>query len=1709
MRKLCLLSTLLLALLLCGQRISAQDFSNKGKDFWVAYGYHQIMNAGNQQQMVLYFVTDTVTTTVTVSIPGVGYSQTYSNIPPNTVFTSNPIPKTGAQDARLLAESTAPENKGIHVTADHPVVAYAHIYNSSVSGASILFPTNVLGKEYYSINYTNISNSANANCWFYVVACDTGRTTVEITPSAPTINHPAGVPFTVTLLQGQVFNVMGQFNNTTLKGVDLTGSKVQSISTVNGACKKIGVFSGSGRISITCDGANSSSDNYMVQAFPKQAWGKKFLTVCAGGNQNHNFFRICVSDPTAVVTVNGAPIAVPLQSNFFYDLPITTAPQAIVSDKPVTVAQYLTSQGACGNGTPGDPEVIYLSPVEQNINKVIWNATPNFSISQHYINIVIPNNLGAIGTFKLDGNRLPAIAFTAHPADPNYAYTIQNVSAGQHIVESDSGFNAIAYGFGNAESYGYNAGTNIRDLNQFITISNPHAAVNFPATCKGASFYFTMTFPYEPTALQWVFGTALNAMGIADVTINNPIPSSTVILNGKTLYQYRLPLPYTINTVGTYPIRVIAQTPTPDGCGGEQEVDYDLQVFDTPVAEYNFNTNGCVTTPVAFTDNPQSTSGRNVTEWYWNFGDPNSTSNIANPSHTFPGPGSYNVKHTIVTDVGCESDTLTKVVTIGNLPVAGFTTSAALCEGKDITFTDISTVAPGNSLAKWTWDFGDGSGQVVVFTNAAQVHRYTTAGTYTATLKVETSAGCASLLFSKTFTVYVNPVANFNQPSVCLPAGNAQFNDQSTISDGTQNQFTWAWDFGDGGTSVQQNPLHIYATSGPFSVVLVVTSNHGCTDTKTQSLTTVYPEPQAIFTYSPEVCLGSPATFTDNSNAPNSSIAAWAWDFGDGGTSVLQNPSHTYATAGTFTVTLKVTSAAGCQTVTNIASHNVIVDQLPVVSFTNSNPVCEQSNLLFTSTSVPNGGVFTTYNWSVNASAQPGNAPTMNYTPATPGNYNISLSVTTDKGCSNQFARSVTVNPKPVASFNLPSVCLPSGQASFSSSSTISDGTQNLFTYAWDFGDGGLANTANPVHTYTGTGPYNVSLTVTSNHGCTDDSIRLMNTIYAEPQAAFTTVNEVCLGGSVGFIDNSVPGSGTINAWSWNFGDGNTSNQQSPSHTYATAGSFTVTLNVTTSNGCSTVTKFATKTVVVNPLPTVDFSASLPGCERRNVLISDLSAANAGSLVNWNWNYGDGGGNVVLNSATPFNHVYNTTGNYVVSLFVESDKGCVSPVKTKTVTINATPKAGFSIPAVCSSDLLAPFTDTSRVAAGSITAWEWNFGDPNANAGNPNSSNLQNPTHHFAVAGPYSPTLIVTTNNGCKDTIQQNMIVNGSPTAGFTVQNSTVLCSNKDVVLADGSSVDYGSLIRLEVYWDYANDPTIKTVDNSPVAGKTYAHTYPEFGTPASKTYTVRYVAYSGINCVSTLTKTVTVLATPSLQFSPVTPVCSSEPAFQLNQAVLTNGLPGSGVFSGTGVSSTGLFNPSVSGSGAFVIRYTFTGTNSCSNYVEQTVGINPTPVANAGPDRFVLQGGSATLSPAQNANFPVTYQWSPIIALNNPNVPGAIVTPTDDITYKLTVTSDKGCSSTDFVFVKVLKTPQVPNIFSPNGDGVHDKWEVPYLGSYPGCTIDIYNRYGQLIYHSVGYDNPWDGKVNGKDVPVGTYYYIIDPKNNRQPMSGYVDVIR
>jgi gliding motility-associated-like protein len=172
-----------------------------------------------------------------------------------------------------------------------------------------------------------------------------------------------------------------------------------------------------------------------------------------------------------------------------------------------------------------------------------------------------------------------------------------------------------------------------------------------------------------------------------------------------------------------------------------------------------------------------------------------------------------------------------------------------------------------------------------------------------------------------------------------------------------------------------------------------------------------------------------------------------------------------------------------------------------------------------------------------------------------------------------------------------------------------------------------------------------------------------------------------------------------------------------------------------------------------------------------------------------------------------------------------------------------------------------------------------------------------------------------------------------------------------------------------------------------------------------------------------------------------------------------------------------------------------------------QQITVYPSPTVSAEEDVTIFEGNSVIIKATANNAF--TYKWYPSAGLDHDDVLNPVASPTESTTYKLIVTSAANCTATDEVNINVLKKLVVPNTFTPNGDGYNDVWEIKYLSAYPNNTVDVYNRYGEKLYSSVGYGLPWDGKYKGTDVPPGTYYYIINPKNGRKVISGSVTIIR
>jgi PKD repeat protein len=400
--------------------------------------------------------------------------------------------------------------------------------------------------------------------------------------------------------------------------------------------------------------------------------------------------------------------------------------------------------------------------------------------------------------------------------------------------------------------------------------------------------------------------------------------------------------------------------------------------------------------------------------------------------------------------------------------------------------------------------------------------------------------------------------------------------------------------------------------------------------------------PTAAFT---QTCTDLACTFTDQSTDAEGPIASRSWSFGDGGTDNTQNPSHTYAAGGTYTVSLTVTDGGGLQSTTQHSLTVTPVNTPPTAGFAFS---CAGLACTFTDQSTDAEGPLAAWSWNFGDGAT---ATTQNpaHTYATGGTYSATLTVTDARGAQATAQQQVTVNAPPVAAFasscNLQT-------CSFTDQSTDLEGP--IAAWSWSFGDGGTDNTQNPSHTYAAGGNYTVSLTVTDGAGAQATTQHVV-AVNSPPTAAFAFT---CTALACTFTDQSTDAQGPIAARAWNFGDGATATTQNPSHTYAIGGSYTVTLTVTDGGGAQASTQ---RVVTVNAPPVAAFAVS---CTFLTCSFTDQSTDLEGPIAAWSWTFGDGG---VASTQNP-SHTYASGGSYTMRLTV-TDAGGAQATTQKVMTV--------------------------------------------------------------------------------------------------------------------------------------------------------------------------------------------------------------------------------------------------------------------------------------------------------------------------------------------------------------------------------------------------------------------------------------------------------
>ncbi len=616
--------------------------------------------------------------------------------------------------------------------------------------------------------------------------------------------------------------------------------------------------------------------------------------------------------------------------------------------------------------------------------------------------------------------------------------------------------------------------------------------------------------------------------------------------------------------------------------------------------------------------------------------------NLAQPTFSYPNTGQ--IQDTIdyvvmVTDSVCTTFDYTRVIVNPTLQTNITPLNPVICIGGQTQLSAVGNLANGNT---YLWSTGDTSQNIMV--NPSSTTTYSV---------VTFNNGCSSDEVFVTVDVTSGPQAQVSGDFKVCPGSPATL----TASGGN----SYLWSFG----NWAQPSIVLPSVQNNTPLWVIAYDINGCPGDTTFVVVSPFEEPVANFA-APTICQGLSTTFMDNSTLAEGQIVNWAWNFADGTLSTKRNPTHIYTSPGTYNVSLTVTSSNGCQ---SIFQQNIVVEPVPVADFNFIN-TCEGNANIFTNTSsITIGSNIVDYNWNF-GDGNTSNGPNALHTYTTHGYYNVTLSVTSDAGCIDAYTRTVFVHPNPIADFDVISACEDKVVLA-STSSTVAGSLDFIQAHAWQFGDPQSGNRnfstkLDPFHVYSDPGPYTVSLTVTTQNGCTD-MVQREITVYPDPIANFA-IDKACENEDIRFNDISVASSATpIVKWTWKFGNGESSALESPRVRYQRnngPGSYDISLLVETTEGCKGQ---IVRPIIVNPAPKPAFY-NADVCLGEPSVFSDLSTIVSGSLVGWAWDFADGSNSTLQNPE----HVYGEPGKYPVTLVVTSDSGCVNAI-TPLVTVHELP----------------------------------------------------------------------------------------------------------------------------------------------------------------------------------------------------------------------------------------------------------------------------------------------------------------------------------------------------------------------------------------------------------------------------------------------------
>ncbi len=1330
--------------------------------------------------VVQYSSTGTYSVTLTAYNAGGSHTFTRTNFVtatgnPNTNFSYSMNGRT-VSFANLSTNSISYSwnfGDGNSSTATNP----SHTYNSDGSFIATLTATNSCG-SIPNFKTLIISTPPSAN---FTASPTTGCAPLQVaftnTSSANTNSlswsFPGGTPATSTANNPIVQYPSPGTYSVMLTAMNSVGSHTTSKTnyiTAGGKPSSIFTYTSSGR-SVSFANNSTNADSY--------SWNFGDGNSSSAINPTHTFaqdenYTVTLSTSNSCGTSTystSVSIATMPEANFSASATSGCSPFQVSfqnqSSSNATSWLWSFPGGSPSSSTDKNPVVWYQGAGTFQVSLTATNATGSNSVSKSNF-ISVGNKPIADFSYTINGRKVSLINVSTNATSYSWTFGDGNTSQTQqpqHTFELDGTYLITLTAYNNCGSSSksssvYIATPPVADFTHSTSMGCPALQVQFDNKSSVNASSWLWSFPggnpssstlknplvtYANEGSYSVTLVATNSAGSHTISKNSiiqvyalPLPMFSQRITGKTVSFVNASLnastyfwdfgdgntssstepTHTYAQEGNYQVTLRAT----NSCSTISQVKT-IHIILPPTAGFSAAvTKGCMPFKVKF----ENKSSANTTSFVWQFPDGiPATSNLPNPEVTYETAGFYNVSLTVSNSAGTHSDSKTSYITVGPLPVSGFSFST---NGLQASFFNTST-----NSETYNWNFGDGSN---LNNSHSPSHNFAKDGNYTVVLKASNFCGTDSTI--KTLNIVTPPKAEFmiNSSNGCAPV-TVKYVNQST-----QNATGYQWYFpgGNPSASTDQNPEVTYAQAGVYEARLIASNAAGSGEKYKPDLLTVGKAPVADFSAN---ITGTKVLFTNNSTGASS----YQWNFGSGTASSTQaNPEYNFQSDGIYTIILTATNGCGSHSLTK----EIKIVTPPMAAFSaNSTEGCAPFTVSYNNGSSSNA---TSWLWSF-----PGGIPDKSgeknplVVYVQPGIYEATLTALNSAG-QNIFTRKeyIKVKPKTVAEFSIKTDSL---------TVTLSNSTADAQDFLWKFGDGATSIAANPTHRYSEDGTYTIQLEARNECSVSTSSKQVV--LSTPPKAQFSA-NKLtgCMPVTVQFSNSSSKNAKTF-SWTFPGGTPSASNDPNPTVTYDSAGVFDVILIAKNEAGSHQYEMPAL--IKVKTKPSAIFSVVVD----KSLVTLETKVEKGFSYL---WSFGDG---TKTQEPNPV-YQYSKDGNYTISLTAINECGISTSSQTVTIAFEK-PVAGAKVEnkSGC-KPLVVNFENTSSPNSKS---WLWTFP-----GGSPASSTARNPMVIYQQPGTYDVVLIAYNDIGTDTVLLKKYIeVNSAPMVSFdyTIDKGEVSFTNQ------------------------------------------------------------------------------------------------------------------------------------------------------------------------------------------------------------------------------------------------------------------------------------------------------------------------------------------